>query len=781
MIAWPRAADGSRGLARGASYHARIMARSAARRLLTHGSAKALVLAALATLATIGCGGATPATRSSDSAARAGVSAENYAELRRAYLELGPDDARRAPTQARLLDYLAARSAPVLEAGNYDAIVGELREMTSLLAPSDFAEGRALPAALGPLARHLAVHGARRGDEARVLAAELILASLEPERRGEHVEAYDRVATWGREARAPSTAEPLAIVRGGMDLASVWEEHARLTPAPPVLARTAELYLALRDALSGARGAEGFRPPRSLEDMRLLEAMMMILQRAQLEAAAVYLARGELAEAGARLASRGEGRGSSGDAPHLRSLIERASLEGEAGADALRRIGMAFSEARPDVSRAVCRLGLRRYPADARFALCLARASVALGVVGDAAAYYERAIVEQGDGADLELIDEALEALRSMIVEGAFARADIGEVRTAGQAAHAIVELRERRFPSAGQAPLDQPTLHVALARAELASGFTDAARAGYREAIAEAPSRGGASSAVIDARRELANLELRGGAPSEARALLAAGLGRVSQGEDGDEVRARITAAIAETERVEGRSEEATRGYREALRLLDGLAPLTASNEVTRERLASRQILRGMVLRRLGDRDGSRGALVEAITLVPSVANARTILERLVVDEPDPALADLVFWRASVGARIEHGEKAALALYVEVVHALAGAPAGEEASRALLAEIAHGGFLGRLASLVRGDVDEASVLAAAESGAERCQAYFYAAIHALREGDPVRARRALEASVATGMLGQREFGMAVELLRAGALEASASDASAAP
>jgi tetratricopeptide (TPR) repeat protein len=699
-----------------------------------------------------GCGGAAALRPQTGSA----IDAASYSEIRRRYLELAPDAPTREAMRVLLVAHLASRSEATLRAGDYDEIVTLLGEMTSLLAPSDFEPSRPLPAELRPLAEHVATAGARRGDEARVLAAELVLATLDAERADTHRAEYERVSRWGREARSPASPDVISIVEGGVGLIHVWEEHARLTPSPEVLGRLAGLYLGLRDAIRGSTAEEGFRPPRSFGDMEHLEMAAVVMQRAPLEAAAVFLARGDLATAATQVA---DARDRGGDSWRLRRVLEDAQRDDARGAQALYEIARGFAEARPDVGMGLCRQGLRRFASDARFPLCLARVSSARGSVGDTADYYVQAI-DLAPG-ELDLYDEALDALATMIERGAFSTGDIGEVRTAGRAAHVIIAARAERFADADPGPLDQPTLHLAIARAELGAGNADAARADFEEAIREARVLAETPRAAIDARRELGALELRLGAPDRARAVLGEALELLSQGTSADATRARVLAGVGDAQRVAGHAEDALASYRSALALLDGLETAGAEEE------ASRQVERGAVLRRLGDQAGSRAAYEQAITLDPRPEIAAEVLQHLVMDTPDPELAELVFRRARVGTPIGHAWKVYLALWVEAVHVLAAQPESEEGARVLAAESAREGWHGRLASLARGALPSGEVLAAAEDRSERCEAHFYAAIRSLRTGDRGAARSELEAAVETGMAGDDEFGMAQELLRA--------------
>lgn len=716
------------------------------------------VAASLVTVFCAACGASSAAIRRDLGAVP--VDAATYAEARRRYLELAPDDPGRLALRARLVSFLAERSDAILHAGDYDAVVAHLGALSGLLAPQDFAEPSRLPVELRPLCEYVARHGARRGDEPRVLAAELLLALLDPSAAEEHRREYERVSSWGREARAPANDDFLALVEGGFGLARVWREHARLTPAPEVLEKLAGIFLALHQAVRVRSSAEVFRPPRSLGDMRRLTMVTGLLHRAHLEAATAFLAHGDLDGALAFL-ERFEDRSATF---RLRRALEEARGADARAAEALDELARSFlDEYRPDVATSLCRVGARRFPSDSRFPLCLARASSALGSVGDTADYYAAAL--RVADADLALYDEALDTFSTMIQRGALSETtDVGEMRTAGRAAHEIVAERARRFPDAPAGPLDQPTLHLALARAELGAGHAQQGRRELEEAITEARRMTELPPAAIEARELLATLELRAGSAARAQHLLGEALSLLSQSPSADTTRARLLVRSGEAAQRQGDDPTARRSYERARALLEGGSEQAAQEEP--DDLAMRAVLLGLVERRLGRAERSRAAFERAIALAPTPEVAAEILTHLVTDGPDVELADLVFRRARVGSSIGHAWKVRLALRVVAVHALAGAPESEDASRVLTAEAVRGGWYARLAGLARGEIDPQALLEAAQGPPERCEAHFHLAIRALRAGDREAARRALEASVETGMVARDEFAMAQEILR---------------
>lgn len=712
----------------------------------------ALPLPALAmpvlTTTMVGCGGAVQSSRLRDS-----IDDVSFDESRRRYLELAPEDPSRVALREQLLLHLASRTDAVLLAADYDSVVSHLADMTALLAPLDFEEGRALPPELRPLAEFVAAHGTRRGDEARVLAAHLILARLGRDDRTTHEREYERVSAWGREAREPTGEDIIAIVEGGVGLVHVWEEHARLTPTPDVLSRLSGMYLHLRDAVAGTTTQEGFRPPRSLGDMEHLEMAAAVMQRAPLEAAAVYLARGDLAGARTRLS----GESPRGEDRRIVAALEEADRTDPAP---LFELANVFMEARPDVALGLCRLGVRRFPTDARFPLCLARVASATGVLGDSADYYVRAI--DLAPADLDVYDEALDTLRTMIDRGAFESArDIGEVRIAGHASTLIIAQRLERFPSAESPPLDTARLELALARAELSRGRASEATRHFEASIFATRNERVDVLVSIRARLELGRLALRLGSSAHATELAIDGLEITPQDNASDTARARFESLIGDASRVGGNAAEATAHYQRALALLEGV---DAESGAVSER-AAREVLHGILLRRLGDNARSADAFRGALALAPDADLAAEILQHLATNAPDGALADEVLRRARMGAQLTDAWKVYLALWTESVHVMAHEPADAEVRHLLESDAARSGWHAQLAALALGRRSLSDTLEAAEHDGERCQAEFHEAMRLLRADQRTEARAALERVIATGMVGHDEYSVAVDLL----------------
>jgi len=221
------------------------------------------------------------------------VDDESYGDVRRLYLVLAPDDPIRIAVRDRLVTHLATRSESLIAAEDYEAVVALLGDMTALLAPSDLAVGGSVPEAIRPLARFVADTGSRRGDEPRTLAALLLLLRSAGSDAAMQAE-YDRVASWGHDARLGAAADGSPpsfehLFDGAVGILEVWQEHARLCPAPEVLEHLTGLFVELTSAFNGGAGSveQGFAPRLSPTSMEELQFVAALLERTPLEIAAV--------------------------------------------------------------------------------------------------------------------------------------------------------------------------------------------------------------------------------------------------------------------------------------------------------------------------------------------------------------------------------------------------------------------------------------------------------------------------------------------------------------
>ncbi|MDW8246869.1 MAG: tetratricopeptide repeat protein [Sandaracinaceae bacterium] len=701
----------------------------------------------------MGCGGGGQGIQE---AAPLTVSHENYAPLRRDLLERDPSDPDRLQLRDALLDFLRRRAEEVIEGGSYEERVQLLEEMTSLLSPQDFAGPPLF--ALRPLAERVADEAQRRGDEARALSALWILAWLggSSEQGGSYREEYERVARWGEESRLSGSGDVRWRGRAALELKEIWEAHADLLPAPPVLDRYASVVRSIR--------ALGFWPlPRN--------PMLWLLGPSpeggladrirhhpslefEVDAALLLLSKGDRQRSLDMLRSR-----PATNNPIAQELFRtlESSPRSEEEPEGLWRLGQMLLRLDPKRAEGICRLGIQRMPSHRSLRLCLARASALIGRLGDAAAHYAKAL---GGPATLsiEVYDEALRTLNQMIHHS---KIELPTLRQAVGDAVAIFEMRLSRFPDAAPTPYDESFFLRTLAKAELAEGHVERARHSLEQSLAAARRTPGGLLGGVWARIGLASIEFAESNHERARAFLEEALDVLPQGREFDPLRAELWMLIGESHRIARRRGEALRAYRQALEWLREAPPATDPDTQ-----GDRLLLEGAIALKLGENERAHRAFVEAMTLAPSPERAKEMLELLGIADPNPDLAERIFWKVRVAAPLAREWKVRLALGVEGVQALANAPRSETQERLLAAESNRESWLGQLALLVRGGIGREALLEKARTAKERCEVFFYDGIRALRQGDAQGFWQAMEAVLQTRVLGSGEHRIARELLR---------------
>lgn len=721
-----------------------------------------LAIGCLFALHALACGGTSPRPR--DSTEADGLSEENFAETRRRYLVMAPDAEGRVETRDRLLAFLAERAEPTIEAEDYPRAVRQFAEMSELLAPSDLESGARLGREMAPIAEFIVEHGSPLGDEARVLAALLVLTRIEPE-QSSYQDEYHRAAEWGRLARwgtlegGPRVDTDLLDTAPG--LLTVWEEHAALAPSPEVLDQLVEFYIQMRNSLGGLSTEQAFAAPPSLSLPELRMARMLV-ERAPLDIASVHLQVGDLQSAMdnvERLGNRG------GIEWRLRRLIEDATDPGPDGADALYELAGGFDTGKPRVTIALCRLGVRVHPGDVRFPLCLARVSTATQQWAEATGWYAEAI---GLAPEVrEVYDEALEQLSEMIESGLFdAESSIGRIRMIGRHAETILEERSARWPEE-QSSVSLGTLHLHLGAAESAAGNLDEAEAHLRTSLELERTQ-----ATL---RELALLELRTGNPQEAIELFEDALARTTQQGNSAGVEGPLSAhpSVARSElyqllgdayRAAGENEEALDHYRHALETLTHFAG--ELGRVDNEIQSQLNVRIGVLESKIGQDEQSNEAFREALAASPNNSDPYTrILAHLVMSDPDLALAEDVFRSATRGIALPREWRVYYALWVQAIAAQNAAEVSDDVNETLREQATRPGWHGRLAAFGIGEISEEELLSLAENAGQRCEALFYAAMRKLAGGDRDGMRAQLRAALETHMVGYFEYMMAQSLL----------------
>lgn len=712
-------------------------------------------VALIAALA-IACGpGQVPSgTTAADVDMPAEIESANVGEALRLYQRLALDSPTRPILRERIVAHYAAQTPDLVEADDYDAMVEHFAAMTDLLTPQDIGAGR-VPQALAAPAAYLIEHGSPPGDEARVLAAHLVLSRIEPDDEA-HQGRYEQVSRWGRDAR--STVEnPLDRYT---QLIEIWSEHARLTPTPDVLSTLAGLHVERRDAIF-----EAFREGPMMRGLRALPSQVERI--APLDVAAVYLAHGDVASAVTRVEAMG---GGSETVLRLVRLLQEARREGGEGSDASIELAEAFREARPRVAVGMCRHGLRRFPNDARFAGCLARVAADMRHPAEATGWYAISIELAPD--IQPLYDEALEQLNEFIEEGIF-DADADEARALAGHAEQILAERRRRWPDSSP-PVPPGQLHYLMGMLEMNAGNAPEATRRLQLSVEERET----PRALL----QLGLLLERTGSPAEAATNYRRALDLTPENEPSDALRrAEILERLGDAFRESDNGAQANRMYTQALEAWSGAqAELGA---VSGPPLALLEVRRGVLLDRLGRGDESSAAFRAAMGAVPNTQETfATILSYLVVSSPKPELAVDVFRQANRQLTLAPEWKVYFSLWIKAIHGRAGQPLDPEIASLLTSLAESDTWWGALARFGTGALPYADLISGAERVGQETEAHFYEGARRLTSGDAEGARLYFQRVVGTNMVSFYEFAMAQELLRgADASAAAGPEASAAP
>ncbi|MDB4975383.1 MAG: domain protein putative component of TonB system [Myxococcaceae bacterium] len=701
-------------------------------------------LAFMATLAAQGCGArGKPAQSAASVALPAELDAQSFTRIERAYRRLDPSDPQRPAIRERLVHYLLGEAEGAHRAEEYDASVELLASITSLYRPEELAAG--LVPGLLPLANYLRVEGERRGDEGRVLSALWIQARLahsktEPEAQ------YQLLRRWSDEARRDlgGVGEHL---KGLID---VMAEHARLTPAPEVLDRLAQLYADRRSLLLSAMGPEGEAPAEgamlSREEFR---DVSVTLARAPLDIAGVYLLHDEFTKALDRL---GKLQGVTGLEPRIRTIVEIVAFNKTEAPSALLALSRVYNEMRGfPVAGALCLYGVRTFTTDARFPQCLGRLAALEDDYAEAAAEYADAVKLAPE--ERELYDEALEVLANLM-RGEMFDGDPSETRSLADQARNILNERVRRWPELPP-PVKLEELELAVALAEMSAGNAEEAKAHLQASLDKRET----TRALI----QMGQLHARIGQRDEAQKYFARALERTNS-KDLDEarLRAQILEQMGDVQRAAGQPEQAALAYTEALALWE--AALKAGPEEMER--AFGEIRRGVLLSRLSRQSEALDAFELAMQAVPYDRETYAqILSFMVVGAPSLDVAQSILQRAQRQLTLDPEWRAYFSLWVQTIAGRTHTPVPAEVTR-LLARLARSDtWWGRLAQFGAGTIDHQKLSSFAKTRGEQVEADFYEGARRLDKGELAEARAMFQRVLDSRMVSFFEFQMAQELM----------------
>jgi tetratricopeptide (TPR) repeat protein len=663
------------------------------------------------------------------------VTEASYPDAVRAFERMNPQTPERAALRERIAVYWLSRGDVAITADRFADVVSALAQISDLYAPNEWSN-TALPGGLDRMARYLVAKGSPRGDEARVLSGLLILKLLHPEDSAS-TERYEKLVSWGFDARADMSG-PLEPFEG---LVEAWEEHARLTPTPEVLATLVRLYTQRRDAL-----VRLFQS--SEEQVPLSASVFQGVQRTALNVAAVFLRHGDTASALTQVRALGQ---AGGLEERLGQMLEATREDDNNGAGALLDLSRAYLEAgRPDVARALCIDGLRTRNDDARFPQCLARIAATENDFGGALAWYSDAIDLVPE--ERALYDEILEVLNGLIEQGTLG-SNFSGTRALATRATEILKERMRRWPKSAP-PVSPEELYAAIGALEMNSGNAKQAEAYFRDSLKSRP--------LTAACLQFGILLERTGRPREARDQYRAGLELLTgNSPDLDRQRAELLEHVGDSERVAGMRDDAAHSYDKALALWDTLLPAQKA-----KRSGAAQLRRGVLLGRLGRFDEAKAAFERAIDAAPTSRETyATILAFLVASAPDAAFAHEVFHTAQNQLGLEPEWKVYFALWLRMIAGRTGQALEGDVMQVFETPHDAEGWWAKLARFGSGKLNYDTLLEETTAVGERAEAYFYEGGRRLAQGDEAGARTMFSKVLETQMVNFYEFAMAQELL----------------
>lgn len=433
----------------------------------------------------------------------------------------------------RAVRYVIDKSSGHTASNDYDAVVADLAELTSLCSPDGLSD--CLPAEARPLLLWLYTESNKKGDEPRILASIALLLHMSSPQQSELRTEYDEVIAWGRSARAGGTPFDTGLLE-------VWSEHGRLSPARAVLLSLTTLFREEASRAGAARQGE--------LDAEGSYRLAMYLQRLPLELASIYLAAADISGAADALEALPE-------AGSLRRQLLtglRAIQNGNRPAEPILGLAESFEQIeRPDVSQSLCRLGQRMAPSDPRITLCIARGAASADRPAEAAHFYEMSARLASDNSSIytEIVREFVGIIDKQVQSG-----DTETAKVLVTTLRAVRELQTGPVLLVDSETRSAADLDDIISRLLLRVGDVVGAKERLESATTAHPKR----TTLI----ELGTLQLRTGDPQSAVRTLRQALDFTSSQPLTSLERAKLLVDLGDAYRFATQHEAATRMYNE-------------------------------------------------------------------------------------------------------------------------------------------------------------------------------------------------------------------------
>ena len=629
------------------------------------------------------------------------ITDQNANAQARELLRLQPGSKARRNLRNRLITYHGNRWREV--SPSYEQARAQLELLTSFLHPNDFDKCAFPKAFIGP-SKAMIQFGEKRGDEAGVLAAYMLLACSERTQAGKHNDEYSALRAWGFRARK-AIDDPMARYS---QLIGVWSRHLELAPAPAALTQLAELHTARVDLDTRGSASELAR--------LLLQGKESLTRRLALftpfEVASIYLRYGDVSGALERV--KGIRRRHEMKA-RLEQVLADAAGDGEQGAEAKSQLADLFiKEAEePAVARGICARGLRDHPSNYVFPLCLARVYQQLGKAPeDATAWYAEAVALAPK--KKEVFDESLAVMGRFISSST--SDDPSEVRRIASHAEKIIEQYHKSFPN-DEPQVKPAVLQYLMGSAELNAGFPDRARQRYLASAELEPS----ASAYL----QLGLLALRLGHYADARKAF----DTARELKPPSTLGAAIEEYTGDTKRYEGDGAAAKVHYQKALRAWKE-ASMSAEQLDDKVLPVSAALRSGVLYSRLGDEVRSREAFEVAMKQAPrDRAVYATVLSHLVVsDDLDLDFAVTTYLSSMSQLTLEKDWRVYCGLWVAIIARRLQKEIPQDV-RIVMEDMAREStWYGKLAKFGAGQKDAVWLMGQAITPGHKAEAAFYAA-----------------------------------------------------
>ena len=645
-----------------------------------------------------------------------------------------PLGAERDRVRDGIASAIAARITDALEEDKPFEAELLLYQLASLwqLDPAEVGRGLQPHAAL---LRQLRATFAKSGALEPTIAALVVLAEVEPERRAEHLGELEEVLRFADELEAAENgpdaerAQPIQLL----------QPTVLAVPLPWLVDNYVGLLEARQRAISELIAAHG-------ASIQLVRAHHDILATSQRIAIALARA-GRTEQIHTHLAII---KGLGAD----RELAIRAELVARHGgpnayAELADKIRNDKDNGDPGAALAVCLAGLRAFPGDGALLSAAARDAAALGRVEQPIALYEAAVRTRGGDVDSAFALRLGKLYAERIARLAFG----GRPAAAKSAYHDLARYTKQVSRKAPQRAwsLVAANGETALGRGLLSQGKLHEAEQALVASLERAPS--------IDAYETLATIHYKTDRLDSALRYATAGIALLGETKSDHVRRAKLARIAGDASRAAGHGRDAVNFYLDAMRLW---ASLGADSELPIEIRAERKIEFARSLWFLGESEKAVDLVFEGIDSDPTAAANYATAAAFLIQAGNYGEALDIVHRALTQSDVGELYKIYMSLWVVGEARRRGEPSDRQALE-YLASRQGNLWYELLAQAATGRTDLATLRAAAITGPRKTELAFYSVVLGLdpEAATPAGARKLLGKVVEARLVMDAEYDLA--------------------